>query len=247
MMQDDQEQPAARRQSGDIVAPLPSGLVPARAPLEGEAARLEPIDPERHAEDLYASSHGVSGGEAIWQFLSYGPWSGVDAFRSWLRDCAAFHDPIFYAIRDRATGKACGMASYLNIVPKNGTIEIGHIWFAPALQDTRPATEALYLMLSYALDTLKYRRMEWKCDALNAPSRRAARRLGFGFEGIFFQHMIIKGRNRDTAWYSIMDHEWPAIRAAMALWLAAGNFDAGGSQKRSLGDIMDAAKAGQAR
>jgi len=143
-MDDHQEQPAARRQSGDAVAPLPSGRIPARATLEGEAARLEPIDSERHAEELYASSHGVSGGDAIWQFLSYGPWSGMDAFRTWLRDCAAFHDPIFYAIRDRGTGKASGMASYLNIVPKNGSIEIGHIWFAPSLQRTRAATDAIY-------------------------------------------------------------------------------------------------------
>jgi RimJ/RimL family protein N-acetyltransferase len=239
-MDDLPEQPAARRQSGDIVAPLPSGLIPARAPLEGDAVLLEPIDPERHAEQLYASSHGVSGGEAIWQFLSYGPWSGMDSFRTWLRDCAAVHDPVFYAIRDVATGKACGMASYLNIVPKNGSIEIGHIWFAPALQRTRAATEAL---LSYALDELKYRRMEWKCDALNAPSRQAARRLGFRFEGIFFQHMIVKGKNRDTAWYSIMDHEWPMIRAAMEAWLTPANFDADGRQRRALSDLnQDAAR-----
>jgi RimJ/RimL family protein N-acetyltransferase len=243
MMDGDQEQPAARRQSGDILAALPSGLIPARAPLEGEAARLEPIDPARHADELYASSHGVSGGEAIWRFLSYGPWGTIDPFRAWLRDCAALHDPIFYAIRDRATGKACGMASYLNIVPKNGSIEIGHIWFAPALQDTRPATDALYLLLRYALDTLKYRRMEWKCDALNEPSRRAARRLGFRFEGLFFQHMIIKGKNRDTAWYSILDHEWPTIRAAMEAWLAPANFDADGRQRLALSDLSrDAAR-----
>jgi RimJ/RimL family protein N-acetyltransferase len=231
------EQACLRPQSGEVVAPLPSGLIPARAPLEGTAARLEPIDPERHADELYASSHGVAGGEAIWRFLSYGPWASTDAFRAWLRDCAAFHDPIFYAIRDRASGRACGMASYLNIVPKNGTIEIGHIWLAPALQRTRAATEAIHLLLRYGLDHLRYRRMEWKCDALNAASRRAARRLGFRFEGIFYQHMIVKGRNRDTAWYSIMDREWPAIRANIEAWLAPGNFDAGGRQRRPLSDM----------
>jgi len=246
-MGDPREPVATRQQSGEAVAPLPSGMIPARAPLEGDTVRLEPIDPERHAEELYASSHGVTGGDALWRFMSYGPWNSIDAFRGWLRDCAAFQDPIFYAIRDRGTGKACGMASYLNIVPKNGSIEIGHIWFAPSLQRTRAATEALYLLLSYALDALRYRRMEWKCDALNAPSRRAANRLGFGFEGIFYQHMIVKGKNRDTAWYSIMDREWPTIRAAMGQWIAPGNFDAGGRQKRSLSDIIRDSQAGDVR
>jgi len=246
-MSDPQEPVAARRQSGDTVMPLPPGLIPARAPLDGRTVKLEPIDPERHAEELYASSHGIVGGDAIWRFLSYGPWSSIDAFRGWLRDCAAFQDPIFYAIRDRGTGKTCGMASYLNIVPKNGTIEIGHIWFAPELQKTRAATEALYLLLTHALDGLRYRRMEWKCDALNAPSRRAANRLGFGFEGIFYQHMIVKGHNRDTAWYSIMDHEWPAIRAAMERWLAPDNFDEAGRQKRSLNDVIREGRRRDAR
>jgi RimJ/RimL family protein N-acetyltransferase len=198
---------------------------------------LEAIDPERHADELFASSHGVPGGEALWRFLAYGPWTDAATFRSWLRDCAAAHDPIFFAIRDKGSGRACGMASYLNIVPKNGSIEIGHIWLAPALQRTRAATEALFLLMRHTMDDLRYRRLEWKCDALNAPSRRAARRLGFRFEGIFHQHMIVKGRNRDTAWYSIMDHEWPAVRANIAAWLADDNFDAAGRQKRSLSDL----------
>jgi RimJ/RimL family protein N-acetyltransferase len=236
-MSDHQEQVCQRPLSGAVVSPLPSGLVPARARLEGAVALLEAIDPERHAVELFASSHGVSGGEELWRFLAYGPWTDVGTFRGWLRDCAASHDPVFFAIRDRKAGRACGMASYLNIVPKNGSIEIGHIWLAPALQRTRAATEALFLLMRHAMDDLRYRRLEWKCDALNAPSRRAARRLGFRFEGIFHQHMIVKGRNRDTAWYSIMDQEWPDVRANIAAWLADDNFDAAGRQKRSLSEI----------
>lgn len=228
---------AERPLSGEPVVPLPTGLLPARQPLDGASARLEPIDPARHAAELYAASHGVAGGADLWRFLSYGPWADIGAFQGWLRDCAAVHDPLFYAIRDAGSGQARGMASYLNIVPKNGSIEIGHIWLAPALQRTRAATEALFLLMRYAMDELRYRRLEWKCDALNEPSRRAARRLGFRFEGIFYQHMVIRGRNRDTAWYSILDREWPSIRANIETWLAPGNFDADGRQRQALSDL----------
>ena len=224
--------------SGEPVMPLPTGLLPARQPLQGTSARLEPIDPARHAGELYAASHGVAGGEALWRFLGYGPWADAGAFQVWLRDCAAVHDPLFFAIREHGSGAACGMASYLNIVPKNGSIEIGHIWLAPALQRTRAATEALFLLMRYAMDDLAYRRLEWKCDALNKPSRRAARRFGFRFEGIFHRHMVIKGRNRDTAWYSITGSEWPAVRANIQAWLAPENFDANGRQRRALSDLQ---------
>ncbi len=233
-MVEHQEPVCQRPLSGDVVSPLPSGLVPARGRHEGTVAVLEAIDPDRHAAELFASSHGVPGGDELWQFMSYGPWPTADAFRGWLRDCAAAHDPIFYAIRDRRAGRACGMASYLNIAPKNGSIEIGHIWLAPALQRTRAATEALSLLMRHAMDDLRYRRLDWKCNAMNEASRRAARRLGFRFAGIFHQHMIVKGRNRDTAWYSIMDHEWPAVRANIAAWLSPENFDADDRQKRAL-------------
>ncbi len=236
-MAEDHEQVCRRPLSGEAVSPLPSGLVPGRGRHEGAAATLEGIDPERHAAELFASSHGVPGGEELWRFMAYGPWSSVDAFRGWLRDCAAAHDPIFFAIRAAKSGQACGMASYLNIVPKNGSIEIGHIWLAPALQRTRAATEALFLLMLHAMDDLRYRRLEWKCNALNDASRRAARRLGFRYEGTFHRHMIVKGRNRDTAWYSITDGEWPAVRANIEAWLAADNFDAEGRQKRSLSEI----------
>jgi len=236
-MTEDQEPVCRRPLSDEAVSPLPSGLIPARGGLGGSTASLEAIDPERHAAELFASSHGVAGGEALWRYLAYGPWPDVDAFRGWLRECAAAHDPIFYAIRARGTGAACGMASYLNIVPRNGSIEIGHIWLAPALQRTRAATEALFLLMRHAMDDLRYRRLEWKCNALNDASRRAARRLGFRFEGIFHRHMIVRGRNRDTAWYSIVEEEWPAVRANIAAWLADDNFDAAGRQKRALSDV----------
>ena len=224
-----------RSLSGTPPATPPGGRIPSRAPLDGAAVRLEPIDPARHAPELFAAAAGA---DDLWDFMGYGPWQAVEPFRAWLADCAAAHDPIFYAIRDRATGKAQGMASYLNIVPKNGSIEIGHIWFAPSLQKTRAATEALFLLMRQSMDDLRYRRLEWKCNALNEASRRAARRLGFRFEGIFHQHMIIKGRNRDTAWYSIMDHEWPTVRAAIESWLAPANFDEQGRQRRSLSEMI---------
>lgn len=224
--------------SGESVAPLPTGMLPARQVIEGQSARLEPIDPARHAAELYASSHGVAGGEELWRFMAYGPWADIMAFRAWLRDCASVHDPLFFAIRDRASGLASGMASYLNIVPKNGSIEIGHIWLAPVLQDTRAGTEALFLLMRYAMDELAYRRLEWKCNALNEASRSAARRLGFRFEGIFHRHMVVKGSNRDTAWYSIVDDEWPVVRAAIEAWLASDNFDAAGRQRRLLSDLQ---------
>jgi RimJ/RimL family protein N-acetyltransferase len=229
---------ADRPLSGEPVVPLPTGMLPVRQPLDGASARLEPIDPARHAEELYAASHGVAGGEELWRFMAYGPWADPGAFRAWLRDCAAVHDPLFYAIRDGASGQVRGMASYLNIVPRNGSIEIGHIWLAPVFQDTRAATEALFLLMRYALDDLAYRRLEWKCDALNEPSRHAARRLGFRFEGIFYQHMVVKGRNRDTAWYSILDQEWPSIHSMLETWLAPANFDADGRQRRALSELQ---------
>jgi RimJ/RimL family protein N-acetyltransferase len=166
-----------------------------------------------------------------------GPFAMLEPFRSWLRDCSASADPVFYAIRDGRDGQAKGMASYLNIHPKDGRIEIGHIWLGPALQQSREATESLVLLMRHALDDLGYRRLEWKCNALNDASRRAAARLGFAYEGIFYQHQIVKGRNRDTAWFSILDREWPAIRANFDVWLAPDNFDADGRQIRSLGEM----------
>lgn len=226
--------------SGAPVAPAPSGRRPLGVALDGRYARLEPLDPDRHAAELYAASHGDPRSAALWTYMPYGPFDSQAAFTAWQRDCAATADPLFYAIRDGRTGQAAGMASYLNIHPRHGAIEIGHIWLAPALQRTREATEALFLLLRHALDDFGYRRMEWKCNALNEASRRAAVRLGFRFEGIFYQHMVVKGCNRDTAWYSILDHEWPALRACFEAWLAPENFDAAGHARQSLSDLTAA-------
>ena len=217
-----------------LVLPRPR---PERRAHAGRLARLEPLDPARHAAELYAASHGIPGGERLWDYLAYGPFPSLEDFSAWLQGCAGSDDPRFFAIRDLAGDRALGMASYLRIEPAQAVIEIGHIWFAPALQKTPAATEAIFLLLRHAFDDLGYRRMEWKCDALNTGSRRAATRFGFGFEGVFYQHLIVKGRNRDTAWFSILDHEWPTLRGQFARWLAPDNFDASGRQRVSLREL----------
>jgi RimJ/RimL family protein N-acetyltransferase len=207
---------------------------PRREALTGRYTRLEPVDASRHAADLFELSHGPQGDPAIWIYMGYGPFADFAAFNTWLMERAASSDPLFFAVVDLATGRAAGMASYLRIVPADGVIETGHIWFAPVLQDTRPATEAIFLMARNAFDTLGNRRYEWKCNARNTPSRRAADRFGFTFEGIFRQHMIVKGRNRDTAWYAMIDRDWPAIKAAFEAWLDPTNFDPSGREKKKL-------------
>ena len=207
---------------------------PERTPIQGETVRLEPVDPARHAVDLFAAS---AGSPNLWDYLAYGPFEDQAVFTGWLKERASSSDPLFYAVVDRASGKAQGMASLMRIKPEHGVIEVGHIWFAPVLQRTRHASEAIYLLARYAFDDLGHRRLEWKCDSLNGPSRRAAERFGFVFEGIFRQHMVVKGRNRDTAWFSITDGEWPARRAAFEAWLSPENFDAEGRQLRTLAQI----------
>ncbi len=197
---------------------------------------LEPVDPARHATDLFSASEGAP---AIWDYLAYGPFENERVFTDWLKDRAASDDPLFYAVLDLASGQARGMASLMRIVPEHGVIEVGHIWFAPVLQRTRQATEAIYLLARHAFDDLGYRRFEWKCDSLNEPSRRAAERFGFVFEGVFRQHMVVKGRNRDTAWYAITDGEWPSRRAAFEAWLSPDNFEPDGRQRRSLAEIRE--------
>jgi RimJ/RimL family protein N-acetyltransferase len=209
---------------------------PERAGLEGETVRLEPVDPGRHAVDLFRASDGAP---ALWDYLAYGPFENRHVFTEWLKERAASEDPLFFAVVDRASGHAQGMASLMRIVPEHGVIEIGHIWFAPVLQRTRQATEAIYLLARHAFDDLGYRRFEWKCDSLNQPSRRAAERFGFVYEGVFRQHMVIKDRNRDTAWFSILDGEWPVARAAFEAWLAPENFDGEGQQRRSLAEVRN--------
>jgi RimJ/RimL family protein N-acetyltransferase len=238
-MQDALERPFPRPLSGAAVTDLPSGLVPARTTLVGRHIRLEPLDPAVHAAELFAAGHGSDAALRIWDFLAYGPWPDRSAFTAYLRRQAATFDRVWYALRLQGVGAAaCGMASYLDIHPEDGVIEIGGIWFAPGLQRTRAATEALFLMICHAMDDLHYRRMQWRCNALNTKSRAAARRLGFRFEGVFHNHLIFKGRNRDTAWYSILDDEWPEVRAIIAAWLDDANFDASGRALRSLGAMM---------
>jgi RimJ/RimL family protein N-acetyltransferase len=219
---------------GDQIVAWPSFRWPARAPIEGREVRLEPIDPAVHTADLYHASHADPKALAVWDYLAHGPFADEAGFRAWARDAAASADPVFFAIRRPAQGPACGVASMMSVRPKDGVIEIGHIWLAPSLQRTRAATEALFLLMREAMDGLRYRRLEWKCNALNTPSRRAALRLGFRFEGIFYRHMISKGRNRDTAWFSITDEEWPRIRSNIEAWLAPENFDGDGRALRSL-------------
>jgi RimJ/RimL family protein N-acetyltransferase len=200
--------------------------------------RLEPIEVARHAESLYRLSHARPEDAALWNYLAYGPFADQGAFEGWLAERAGSDDPLFFAIVEQASGQASGMASYLNIVSAHGCIEIGHIWFAPPLQKTRGATEAIFLMMRHVFDDLGYRRLEWKCNALNEASMRAARRFGFTYEGTFRQHMVVKGRNRDTAWFALLDREWPAVRAAFERWLHPDNFDAAGRQRTSLSALM---------
>jgi RimJ/RimL family protein N-acetyltransferase len=207
---------------------------PERAPLEGERARLEPLDAGRHGRDLFAAAQGRGADPRLWDHLPYGPFPDEPAFVAWLAGLEPSEDPLFLAIVDKADGRPKGVASYLRIEPAHGTIELGHIWLGAGLQRTPAATEALFLLAAHAFEGLGNRRLEWKCDAANARSRRAAERLGYTFEGIFRQHMVVKGRNRDTAWYAILDGEWPAVRAGFERWLDPGNFDAGGRQRTPL-------------
>jgi RimJ/RimL family protein N-acetyltransferase len=207
---------------------------PPRAVMTGRHCRLEPLDAARHAAQLHAANALDREGR-MWTYLFSGPFASAQEFRAWLESREHSEDPLYFAIVDAPSGRAAGLASYLRIDPPHGVIEVGPLAFSPLLQRTRAATEAMYLMMRNAFD-LGYRRYEWKCDALNAPSRRAAERLGFQFEGIFRQAVVYKGRNRDTAWYSVIDREWPAVQQAFEGWLDPGNFDADGRQRRPLGD-----------
>jgi RimJ/RimL family protein N-acetyltransferase len=207
---------------------------PARTPMPGRYCSLEALDTALHADALHAAfALDVSG--AGWTYLPYGPFPNVGAFRDWVAGMAGQDDPMFFTILDPER-RAVGVASYLRIAPAIGSVEVGGIHYSPMLQRTRAATEAMYLLMRRAFDELGYRRYEWKCDALNAASRRAAERLGFVYEGTFRQATVYKRRNRDTAWYSIIDQEWPGLKAAFERWLDPANFDERGAQRRRLGD-----------
>lgn len=208
---------------------------PPRRPLVGRFCRVEPLDAEQHAVDLYAANRADGEGQ-MWTYLAYGPFATLDDYLVWMTRACQSTDPLFHAIIDAVTNKAVGVASYLRIDPPNGVIEVGGLAFSPLLQRTPAATEAMYLMMQNAF-TLGYRRYEWKCDSFNAPSRAAAQRLGFSYEGLFRQAIIYKGRSRDTAWYSIIDKEWPALQAAFIRWLDPANFDENGQQRVRLPDL----------
>lgn len=225
---------AAARPVGPVVDPLPPGNVPDLRPLPGRWIRLDPVNAAKHGAALFQAFHGQPGDEDIWTYLGYGPFASEEAFVEWLKGREASRDPWFYAFVDRATGQPLGMGSFMRNDAANGVIEIGHIWMTPPMQRTRLSTEAIYLMIRHAFDDLGVRRLEWKCDSLNAPSRAAAKRFGFTFEGIFRQHFIVKGRNRDTAWFAMIDTEWPTVRKGFEAWLDDANFDESGQQKAKL-------------
>jgi len=219
--------------------PVPNWRPRPRPPqdaINGHFCRLEPFDADRHCADLFDAYAQDEDGR-IWTYLPYGPFPSLPAFDDLMRAHFCGADPLCQIIIDRASGRAAGMASYMRIDPAVGSIEVGSIVYSPRLQKRRAATEAMYLMMRRAFDELGYRRYEWKCDALNASSRQAADRLGFRFEGIFRQAVVYKGRNRDTAWYSILDREWPALKQAFERWLAPGNFDGEGCQRESLSKL----------
>lgn len=219
--------------------PLPHWQPPAwppRATLTGRFCRLDSLDPDRHAAQLHAANALDAEGR-MWTYLPYGPFADLAAYRAWMEAKWLGNDPLFYALVDVTSHRAVGVASYLRIDPAAGSIEVGHLGYSPLLQRTPAATEAMFLLMAQAF-ALGYRRYEWKCDALNEPSRAAALRLGFTFEGLFRQATVVKGRNRDTAWYSILDSEWPALRTAFERWLAPDNFDAAGRQRVRLAELI---------
>lgn len=207
--------------------------------MAGRFCAVEPLDAERHASDLFAANAEDREGR-LWTYYPYGPFATLGKYRDWIDSACADTHRLFHAICDTASGKAVGVAAYINAQPAVGVVEIGSLVFSPRLQRRPTATEAMYLMMRRVFDELRYRRYEWKCDSLNAPSRAAAARLGFQYEGLFRQATITRGRNRDTTWFSIIDDEWPALREAFERWLDPGNFDAAGKQRHSLASLRGA-------
>jgi RimJ/RimL family protein N-acetyltransferase len=232
-----------------IGAPVPgwSGAeAPAREPMTGRYCRLEPVDVARHVEDLY-DAYSSAADARDWTYLAVGPFESLDAYRAHLTRMAASPDPLHYAVIDLASGKAVGTLSLMRIDRANGVIEVGHVTYSPRLKRTRIATDAMFLLMTHVFDQWGYRRFEWKCDSLNAPSRAAALRYGFTFEGIFRQAIVYHERNRDTAWFSVIDSEWPALRTSYARWLDAANFDAEGQQREKLVDLIARERAAGSR
>ena len=215
--------------------PLPDWsprIIPPRKILLGRYTRLEPLDPAKHGGDLVAAFKITDPNS--WTYLFHGPFNDDAGIRRWLVDSANASGFVYYAIVDLASGHAGGIASYMRMDPANGVIEVGSIHYSDALKQTRASTEAMYLMMRHVFDDLGYRRYEWKCNSFNEPSRRTALRLGFSFEGIFRNHMVVKGHSRDTAWFAITDDEWPRLKAAFEKWLTPENFDSAGRQRTPL-------------
>ncbi len=210
---------------------------PSHDVMEGRSCRIETYNPNAHNQDLY-EAFIKDENNANWTYLAYGPFDNFEVFDAWACGACQKDDPLFHSIIDLKSTRAVGLASYLRITPEQGVIEVGHIHFSPLLQRTTVATEAMFLMMKRVFDELGYRRYEWKCDSLNAPSCAAARRLGFTFEGIFRQALMYRNRNRDTAWFAIIDKDWPHIKAAFEQWLEPGNFDYQGKQKMSLASFL---------
>jgi len=212
---------------------------PPRSPMVGRYCKLVPLELDAHATQLY-EAFAEDKEHRLWTYLPYGPFDSFEAYFEWMKLECTSADPLFYTVIDPETAKAVGVASYLSIEPDAGVIEVGHINYSPRLQKTRAATEVMYLMMRRVFDELGYRRYEWRCDALNKGSRRAAKRFGFVFEGIFRQAVVNKRRNRDTAWHSILDKEWGQMKKAFEHWLDSGNFDSHGKQIKRLSDFGSA-------
>ncbi|ABS16951.1 MULTISPECIES: GNAT family N-acetyltransferase [Brucella/Ochrobactrum group] len=211
---------------------------PERKVLEGRYVRLEPLDPKKHGDELFAAS-SVTDADQRFTWLFEFPPATREEFEPWLEKVAKSEDPQFFAVIDKASGKVAGRQTLMRIDSAHGAIEIGNIYWGPLISRKPAATEAQFLFMQYIFDELGYRRYEWKCNNDNLPSKRAAERFGFSFEGIFRQHMVAKGKNRDTAWFSILDSEWPALKKAYQAWLAPENFDSDGQQKKKLEEFRD--------
>lgn len=221
----------------DGVANWAACPAPERSRIEGHHVVLEPLG-QRHCQDLFNAFHGAGEDPELWDHLPYGPFDRA-SWAEWLATASASEDPLFFAVIDRCSGAAAGQLALMRIVPEHGSVEIGHVVFGPAMQRSVRSTEAVFLAARYAFDQLGYRRLEWKCDSRNARSAGAAERFGFTFEGVFRQHMVVKGRNRDTSWFSILDCEWPRVSESIGAWLAPDNFDGEGRQRESLAAIRE--------
>ncbi|MCY4044536.1 MAG: GNAT family protein [Cellvibrionales bacterium] len=226
---------------GDSLDDWQGAKLPGEHTLSGKFCRLERLDVNRHVEPLFDVLCEAAFAKN-WTYLPYGPFETFDRFLTWLTSVSSDKDPLFFVVVNTQDSSALGLVSFLAIQPQRGSIEVGHVHYSSQLQRTAIATEAMFLMMQHVFDGCGYRRYEWKCDNHNEKSKKAALRLGFQFEGVFRQHLVYKGRSRDTAWFSVLDNEWPSLQQAYVAWLSASNFDAQGRQKKSLVDCMDEVK-----